>query len=235
MSNFIYVGTELELFAEAKNWKNYIRVLLKKYITGDVLEVGAGIGSNTCLLCRSQHSKWLCLEPDNELFHSLEQSIDLNSIPNCFACNGTIDSLKEEQLFDSILYIDVLEHIRDDKEELIKVSQHLKTEGNLIIVGPAHQWLFTSFDSAIGHYRRYNKPMLRTVLPDNIEVIKLAYLDCVGLLASLGNKLILRQSRPTLQQIKVWDKFMVPISRKLDPALKYRLGKSILLVGRKRF
>ncbi|MDJ0633903.1 MAG: methyltransferase domain-containing protein [Xenococcaceae cyanobacterium MO_188.B29] len=235
MSQFTYVGTELELFAEAKNWKNYIRVLFRKYIKGDVLEVGAGIGSNTRLLSRSQYIKWLCLEPDNELFHALEKSIDLNGITNCYAHNGTIDILNNEQFFDSILYIDVLEHIRNDKEEVLKASQHLKANGNLVILGPAHQWLFTPFDEAIGHYRRYNTSMLKAVLPDDIEVIKLAYLDCVGLLASLGNKLVLRQSRPTLKQIKVWDRFMVPISRRLDPPLGYRFGKSILLVGRKRF
>ena len=143
--------------------------------------------------------------------------------------------MNNEQFFDSILYIDVLEHIRNDKKEVIKASQHLKANGNLVILGPAHQWLFTPFDAAIGHYRRYSKPTLKAVLPDDIEVIKLAYLDCVGLLASLGNKLVLRQSQPTLKQIKVWDRFMVPISRRLDPALGYRLGKSILLVGRKRF
>ena len=235
MSQFTYVGKELELFAEAKNWKNYIRLLLRKYIKGDVLEVGAGMGSNTRLLCRSQYSKWLCLEPDNELFHALEQSIYLNAIINCYVQNGTVDSLNDEQFFDSILYIDVLEHIYNDQQEVIKASQHLKANGNLVILGPAHQWLFTPFDEAIGHYRRYSKPTLKAVLPDNIEVIKLVYLDCVGLLASLGNKLILKQSQPTLKQIKVWDRFMVPISRRLDPFLGYRFGKSILLVGRKRF
>ena len=235
MSQYTYVGTELELFSEAKNWKNYIRYLLKNYIRGDVLEVGAGIGSNTRLLCRSQYSNWLCLEPDQKLYRALEKSIYLNGIPNCCAHNGTVNSLGEEQLFDSIIYLDVLEHIRDDQEELIKVSQHLKTDGNLIILGPAHQWLFTPFDSAIGHYRRYNKPMLQGILPDDLEVIKLTYLDCVGLLASLGNKLILKQSKPKLKQIKMWDKFMVPISKKLDPKIGYRFGKSILLVGRKGF
>ena len=232
---YTYLGTELEIFAQAKNWKNYLRYLLRKYIKGYVLEVGAGIGSNTHLLCRSQYSKWLCLEPDNELFHALEQSIYLNAITNCYVQNGTVDSLNDEQGFDSILYIDVLEHIRNDKEEVIKASQHLKANGNLVILGPAHQWLFTPFDKAIGHYRRYSKPTLKAVLPDDIEIIKLAYLDCVGLLASLSNKLILKQSQPTLKQIKVWDRFMVPISRRIDPALRYRFGKSILLVGRKKF
>lgn len=233
MSQFKYVGTELELFAQAKNWKNYLRVLLRRYIKGKVLEVGAGLGGNTQILCHSQHKPWVCLEPDPELFQILKYSIDLSGLTNCYPCQGTIDCLNKQD-FDSILYIDVLEHIRHDKKEVIKASQHLKPGGNLIILGPAHQWLFTPFDAAIGHYRRYNKPMFKAILPKDIEVQKLAYLDCVGLLASLGNKLILRQSKPTLEQIKVWDKYMVPLSRKLDPVLGYRLGKSILLVGRKR-
>ena len=235
MSQFTYIGTELELFAEAKNWKKYIRLLLRKYIKGDVLEVGAGIGSHTKLLSCYPYSKWLCLEPDPKLLQALEYSIESNGITNCYVENGTIDSLKPEDLFDSILYIDVLEHIRNDQKEVSKVSQHLKTDGYLIILGPAHQWLFTPFDAAIGHYRRYNKQTLKGVMPDEIEVIKLAYLDCVGLLASFGNKLLLRQSQPTLKQIKLWDNFMVPMSKILDTALGYRFGKSILLVGRKRF
>jgi hypothetical protein len=235
MSQFTYIGTELELFAQAKNWKNYIRCLLRQYIRGDVLEVGAGMGSNTKLLSHSQYNQWLCLEPDFELFQRLEHTIASNGIINCDAQQGRVDSLNEGQVFDSILYTDVLEHIEDDETEVIKATQHLKVDGNLMILGPAHQWLFTPFDAAIGHYRRYNKPMLKTILPEEIEIIKFVYLDCIGLLASLANKLVLRQSQPTLKQIKVWDQLMVPLSKRLDPAIGYRLGKSILLVGRKRF
>lgn len=235
MNEFKYVGAELELFASANNWKNYIKFLLRKYIKGNVLEVGAGIGSNTRLLSSSHYNNWLCLEPDIQLFNQLKDLIALNSITNCYPFNGTIDCLSDQQLFDSILYIDVLEHIHSDREEITKAYQHLKADGNLIILSPAHQWLFTSFDSAIGHYRRYSKKTLKAVMPDELEVIKLAYLDCVGLFASLGNKLVLKQSIPNLKQIKVWDKFMVPISIKIDPLFGYQFGKSILLVGRKRF
>lgn len=234
MNQFKYTGTELELFAEARNWKNYIKALIGKYIKGEVLEVGAGIGSNTYLLCCSQCSGWLCLEPDVQIFQTLEKSIDSYCLVNCYAHNGTIEALSEQQLFDSILYIDVLEHIYKDKEEVVKACQHLKFGGNLIILAPAHQSLFTPFDAAIGHYRRYEKSTLKAVLPNYIEVIKLIYVDCVGLLASLGNKLILKQNKPTLKQIKIWDNLMIPISRKLDSFLGYRFGKSILLIGRKR-
>ena len=235
MSQFTYIGTELELFARAKNWKNYLRFLLKKYIKGRVLEVGAGIGNNTKLLSNSQYSHWLCLEPDPELFQVLKDSIDSNDLINFKAQNGTVNSLDARQVFDSILYIDVLEHIQEDRRELIETSKHLDIGGNLIILSPAHQWLFSPFDRAIGHYRRYNKRSLKAVIPDDIEIVKQAYLDSVGLMASLANKLILKQTQPTLKQIKVWDKFMVSVSRKLDPFLGYQVGKSILLVGNKKF
>jgi SAM-dependent methyltransferase len=234
MNQFTYIGTELELFSEAKNWKNYVKNILRKYIKGEVLEVGAGIGSNTLLLSRSQYSKWMCLEPDYKLFDALEQSIASQDLRDCFAFNGTIDSLSYETLFDAILYIDVLEHIESDREEVIKASRHLKPDGHLIILGPAHQWLFTPFDTAIGHYRRYNKAMLKAIVPNDLETVKLAYLDCVGLLASLGNKLVLKQSQPSLKQIKTWDNYMVPLSQKIDPAIGYTLGKSVLFVGRKK-
>lgn len=233
MSQFEYIGAELKLFSIAQNWKNYISTLIDRYIKGDVLEVGAGIGRNTCLLCRPEHSSWLCLEPDPNLFQALKISIKLYGADNCYLQNGTIDILTNEQVFDSILYIDVLEHICEDKEEIIKAYRHLKTEGHLIILAPAHQWLFTPFDKAIGHYRRYNKSKIAALVPNSIEIVKLGYLDCIGLLASLGNKLILKQKQPTLFQIKVWDRLMVPISKRLDTVLGYNLGKSILLVGRK--
>jgi hypothetical protein len=59
------------------------------------------------------------------------------------------------------------------------------------------------------------------------------YLDSVGLLASLANKMFLKQSQPTLKQIKLWDNLMVPLSKKLDPVLGHTLGKSLLLIGKK--
>jgi hypothetical protein len=234
MSEYIYIGAELELFAQAKNWKNYLKDYLEKYIKGNILEVGAGMGSNTGLLHNIYCHKWLCLEPDSQLFNVLQIAISADSIPNCQAQNGTI-SLLQDQLFDSILYLDVLEHIDDDKKEVIQVVQNLKIGGYLIILCPAHQWLFSPFDIAVGHYRRYNKASLKAVMPDNIEIVKLVYLDSIGLLANLGNRILLKQRMPNTTQIKIWDKFMVSLSRFVDPLIDYRAGKSVILIGKKKF
>lgn len=233
MEKFTYIGTELELFAKATNWKSYLKSLMKPYLKGHILEVGAGMGSNTVLLTDSPYQKWLCLEPDAQLFQVLKSTIELNHISNCSAIKGTIDSLEKKNRFDSILYLDVLEHIEDDRTELLKAFECLEVGGYLIIVGPAHQWLFTPFDAAIGHYRRYNKMMLESLLSEEMKVIDLLYLDCVGLLASLANKLVLKQSKPTIKQIKTWDRLMVPLSTKIDPILRHQLGKSIILVIQK--
>jgi hypothetical protein len=54
------------------------------------------------------------------------------------------------------------------------------------------------------------------------------YMDSVGMAASLANKVLLKKNMPTLNQIKTWDQFIVPVSRVIDPLLGWRLGKSVI-------
>ena len=105
--------------------------------------------------------------------------------------------------------------------------------GNLIILVPAHNYLFSPFDKAIGHFRRYNKKMLKKAAPKNLVQKKLIYLDSFGLFASLANKLLLKQSYPTLKQIKFWDNYIVPISRVMDKILFYSVGKTVVGIWQK--
>ena len=129
--------------------------------------------------------------------------------------------------------MDVLEHIEDDSAEMERAARRLKPGGYAIVVSPAHNWLFSAFDKAIGHFRRYTKATLRATTPAGLELVRLRYLDSVGMLASLGNRMVLGSAMPTARQIAVWDKLMVPISRAIDPLLGYTVGKSILGVWRK--
>lgn len=236
MTNYSYIGSELELFSEARNWKAYYRQSIKKYLGAEVLEVGAGIGSTTEFLCRGNHQRWLCLEPDPQLAKTLNSYIASGSLPQCCELKvGTLLDLNPKEKFDNIIYIDVLEHIKDDKSEIKNVYSHLKEGGFLVVLAPAHQWLFTPFDEAIGHYRRYNKRMLKAIITsEEFKCISLRYLDCVGLIASLGNRLLLKSKMPNKQQILLWDKVMVPISKIVDPLIQYSMGKSILGIWQKR-
>ena len=100
------------------------------------------------------------------------------------------------------------------------------------MLAPAHSWLYTPFDRAIGHYRRYDKQTLAAVTPRPLRQEKLIYLDSAGLLASLGNRLVLNSAMPTAAQIQTWDRLLVPCSRLLDPLLAGTVGKSVVGVWR---
>jgi hypothetical protein len=152
---------------------------------------------------------------------------------NCDVRTGSIAALAAAERFDTILYIDVLEHIEDDRIELQRAAAHLAVGGNIVVLAPAHAWLTTPFDNALGHFRRYNRRSLIEAIPAGLICERIFYLDCVGMLASLGNRLLLNSAHPTPGQIRFWDRWMVPISTWLDPLTGFRLGKSIVGVWRK--
>jgi SAM-dependent methyltransferase len=234
MSEFKYIGSELPLFATRWNWKAYWSGQIHPFLRGDILEVGAGIGSNTRFLDPGVGSgRWVCLEPDPELAGQLVKNVG-GSMPrrsNETVC-GTLESLADQQ-FDTIIYIDVLEHIDNDREELSRAASYLRPCGHLVVLAPANRHVFSAFDAAVGHFRRYNRPMLRTLSPSGLRLERLRYLDCAGLILSAANRLLLRQSMPTEAQLRFWDRWFIPISRVFDKLFVYSVGKTIVVVWRR--
>ena len=231
-----YAGQELDLFAHAARWKRYWSSLLVPLLCGDVLEVGAGVGATTRQLANDRIRSWTCLEPDARLAGCLRETLD-STLPGDGRYQvqvGTLDTVPPARRFHAILYIDVLEHIADDRLETCHAAGHLHPDGHLVVLAPAHQFLFSPFDQAIGHHRRYSRRTLAACTPEGCVVERLIYLDGMGLFASLMNRLLLRQSAPALGQIRFWDRVLVPASMRIDPLLGYRFGKSILGVWRKR-
>ena len=220
-----YVGTELDLFAHARNWKAYWISRVLPFVGGDVLEVGAGLGANTAALQSPSVRSWTCLEPDPALCARLRETA--SALPGCSVLGGTIGAVGD-RLFDTILYVDVLEHVEEDRRETAAAAARLKAGGRLIVLSPAHQFLYSPFDRAIGHFRRYDAASLRACRPEGCAETRLEYLDSAGMLLSLANRALLRQSMPTLAQIRTWDRLVVPVSRVADPLLLRRVGKSIL-------
>jgi SAM-dependent methyltransferase len=234
VGEYVYPGGELELFAGARNWKGYYAGMVRPFLGERVLEVGAGLGATGQALCLPRHREWLCLEPDEAMSRRLAQLIDEGRLPDFFrGARGTVADLPPGDLFDSILYIDVLEHIEGDAEEARRALAHLRPGGFLIVLAPAHQFLYSPFDRAIGHFRRYSRRALARAVPEGLECRLLRYLDSAGFFASLGNRLLLKAARPGARQILLWDRVMVPVSRVLDRLLLYRFGKSVLGVWRK--
>ncbi|HLH42745.1 MAG TPA: class I SAM-dependent methyltransferase [Bryobacteraceae bacterium] len=230
MAEFSYIGQELEIFAEAVNWKHYFARHIAPYIRGEVLEVGAGIGANQRIFADLEFQRWTSLEPDRKLLEQLRHLIPGHA--RCEPVAGTLEDLPRRS-FDAILYLDVLEHIEDDGAELRRAANRLKPDGALIVLAPAHPWLFTPFDAAVGHFRRYTKRTLAAAAPPELRREKLLYLDSAGLAASLANRLLLKRAMPSKSQIQTWDRAIIPVSRILDPLLGYRAGKSVLGIWRR--
>jgi SAM-dependent methyltransferase len=164
----------------------------------------------------------------------LEAAIAAGALPACCRARaGTTQTLPSAACFDAILYVDVLEHLADDAAELRRAARLLRRPGGvLIILAPAHGWLYSPFDRAIGHHRRYTRRSLARVIPAELTRLTLRYLDSVGLLASAANRFVLRRSLPTERDIVRWDRLMVPLSRHLDRWLGFRVGKSVLGIWR---
>lgn len=227
-----YEGTELELFQHATNWKRYWSAQVGAFVSGRVLDVGCGFGVNAGYLANERIVSYTFLEPDQDLLvHVADRSGLPTSIP-AHRIHGTTGTI-EDGRFDTLLYIDVLEHIADPSAELARAASLLDTGGHLIIVVPAFQFLYSPFDMAIGHYRRYTKAMLRTQLPVTFKEVHLRYLDSAGLLLSLGNKILLRRAAPTAGQITFWDTYIVPCSRITDRVTMNSFGRSLVAVYQK--
>jgi SAM-dependent methyltransferase len=229
-----YEGSELEAFADARRWKSYVHDRLAPHVKGRVLEVGAGLGAFTEVLAPLAPSQWHCLEPDASLLAEIAVRRANGRIPAATTLiNGTLPVMPAEQQFDTILYLDVLEHILDDRTETAAAVARLAAGGNLIVLCPAFQFVYSPFDAAIGHHRRYTRGSLEKVRPAATRIVASFYMDAPGLLLSLANRMLLRDAMPTKAQIGVWDRFVVPAARWIDPLVGRGFGRSIVAIWRR--
>lgn len=231
---YTYPGQELALFAQARHWKAYWAASIGPWVRGDVLEVGAGEGANIGTLMAVGAGSILCAEPDPTLFSRLQAAVaSVDPAQQVTAFHGTLADLPAARRFNTILYIDVLEHIRDEAEELKLVAERLSVGGHLLVVAPAHPWLFSAFDRAVGHYRRYSKADFVSFRVEGLDRVTAFYLDSVGMAASLANRWFVRRPVPDAGGIRLWDRVVIPLSRVFDLLTFHCMGKSLVGVWRR--
>lgn len=226
-AEYSYVGSELELFIKATNWKKYWASRVRPFVRGNVLDVGAGLGATFDYLSEAARH-WTCLEPDAALCDELRTRLASHAQPPRVVC-GTLEAIRPEERFDTIVYIDVLEHIEHDREQAQAAAAHLNPGGSLIVLSPAMPFLFSPFDSSVGHFRRYTAQSLEAVTPPGLTVKDYFFLDGLGALASLFAR-VAKRSAPTQAQIATWDKLIVPVSRVTDALTSRLFGRTIVMV-----
>jgi SAM-dependent methyltransferase len=229
-----YVGSELECFAKATTWKRYLSRRLRPYIAQNVIEVGAGLGGSTEYLCDRMHARWLCLDPDAQHVSHLASRIAAGDLlPCCEARCGVLADLPPEESADTIIYVDVLEHIENDEDEMRVAAARLITGGHIVALSPAFNFLYSPFDEAIGHYRRYAPKDAGRLTVSSLTLQRIFFLDSLGFFASAINRLITRRSQPLIHQIQIWDKAIVPMSVLTDKIFGRLFGKSVVMIWQK--
>jgi len=192
-----YQGTELELFADAVNWKTYWSKTLQHYVAGTVIEVGAGIGGSTKYICAHPGvDHCICLEPDPNFAAHLSNMVVTGLLPNyCEIRCNILSDLPSNVQANAIFYTDVLEHIEKDEEEIAAAATHLTTGGRLIVLSPAFSWLYSPFDKSVGHHRRYSRKDVRRLTAPSLAIERVFFLDSLGVLLSVANRIILPSDR----------------------------------------
>ena len=220
---------ELEFFDAAKNWRKYQFENILKYINSSVLEVGPGTGNNVQYY-KDRASEITLLEINKHLASSLKSRFEEDK--KIAIQNSDIHS--QERKFDTILYMDVLEHIEDDKKEINRALEQLKPGGNIIFFVPAYQFLYSDFDKEIGHVKRYNKRFFFSFNKDEkISIIGLKYFDSIGFFMAVLNKLFNKNKKETIGLgVKIWDK-LIFLSKIMDVIFLNKFGKSLFCVIKK--
>ena len=227
MKKIQYSGFELEHFDAAFNFRKYQVLLIKKYLKGEFLEVGAGKGG--LVVFYQKFLKYITLiEPEIKLFKVLKKKFKANKFK---IKNQTIKKVNNK--FDTIIYYDVLEHIKEDLNEVKIASKKLNKNGHLIFSVPAFQMFYSSFDKSVGHYKRYSKKDFITLKKKTgLEIEKLIYYDSLGLLFLIINKIFNLNQNNLQNKLYLWN-LLIPLSKIIDYLTFNKFGKSLLCVFKK--
>jgi SAM-dependent methyltransferase len=229
-SEHLEVGTGLD------NYNRWIADQFLPYVGRRVLEVGSGIGN------LSQH--WT----DRELFVGIDpEGACVTKCQQRFEGRANVRFLHDyvgapdwvprwsADRFDTVIAVNVLEHIRDDLDALRGWREILigGGGGNLCVFVPAFEFAYSDFDKRYGHYRRYSKETLRDKLLDagfDIEVLR--YFNMPGLLAWWATFVLLKRREAGSRQTGLYDKAVIPLMRLLEERFAPPFGNSVVAVCR---
>ena len=227
-----YPIEDLEAMSESENYMQWIHSFFKPYLDGDIAEVGAGTGVYSKILVDLPSINQLTVfEPSPNLIKKLTAVTKRGSDQiKCFNSIFQIDSEK----YDAIVYVNVMEHIKDDFEEMKKVHKSLKKQGKLLIFVPALPILYSKHDKKVGHYRRYTKKdLFNKVEQAGFKIIRQRYFDSLGVLSWLIYCKWMKLD-PEKGSVSIYDNVFVPVLRIVENIIPPVIGKNIILIAEKK-
>jgi SAM-dependent methyltransferase len=224
------LATTLDNLDDAGNYAEWIFELIEPHLGAEVLEVGAGHGTFTEMLAGrakrvvASDISERCVGRLRERFSGAE-SVEV--------VHGSIESAASLGPFDSVVLINVLEHIEDDNGALRQIiGQLLKPGGRVVLWVPAFMFLYSDFDRRIGHYRRYDRAGLRAQLAKaGYDVQDVTYVNAVGALAWLALARLLHRTPTNGTPVQVFDRYFVPVLKRAERRWHPPFGQSVLAVA----
>ncbi len=230
-SNF-YTGTKtLESMNGAKFYNRWILNKFKHFLKGDILEVGCGIGNFSSEL--SKHGKVTAIDIDvvliKEIKNEKEFQID--------AGWGDIEKGKyffQGKTFDTIVCLNVLEHINQDVQALENILKLIKKGGNLIIIVPIYQFLYGEIDKNIGHYRRYNpQSIINQIKSLGLEIILYRKLNFLGAIGWFCAGRVLKDKHVEADRLYLFN-ILAPFFLAMEDLIEPPVGTSIMIIAEKK-
>jgi SAM-dependent methyltransferase len=224
--DYVYEGSDLlRLGEQLQNYNAAIADLIVRILPSEatVLDFGAGFGTLTRLVAlRSRNLD--CVEPDVHQREVLEA--------DGFRCYPKVEAVPPGS-YDVIYSSNVLEHIEDDVSALRQLRIVLRPNGKIVLYLPACQSLYSAVDAAIGHYRRYDVRMITECLnAAAFKVEQICYVDVLGFFVSwIFKRLSNRVSSVNVNTMRMYDRFVFPLSRAIERVIRVPFGKNILVVA----
>jgi 2-polyprenyl-3-methyl-5-hydroxy-6-metoxy-1,4-benzoquinol methylase len=226
---------ELEIMAQAQNYNAWIWRTISPYMGNSIIEIGAGIGTFTHYL---ENKKRVfatdvaqnCIDVLSRLFQDQPcitvEELDITRPPDM--------QFWIPREVDTIICLNVLEHIDDDIGALKNMKEMIKPGAHIILMVPAFQCAYGTIDKLDGHFRRYSRSELKSkMLQAGLETVRLHYFNSVGLLAWFYTNKIARNRTTSANKVKVYDKYIVPWLRLFEGVVKPPFGQSLIAVGKK--
>ncbi len=229
-----YFAEDLEAMDSASRYYSWILEAFAPHMGKSVLEVGAGSGNFSSRLLDRKPELLTCLEPSDNVAAALEHRLD--GVPNTEARRGVLSDHAAgwQQRYDTIFYINVMEHVEHDYAEVERALSCLKPGGHLLIFVPALPQLYGKADELFGHFRRYTKERLLDLFAKQpVEILRCHYWDILGVLPWWVSFVLLRRGVMKSGMVKLYDTVVVPVARLLEKCITPPLGKNLILVARK--
>jgi SAM-dependent methyltransferase len=224
----MYTGTDnLEAMQLATNYNAYLVKLVLDAVAAEatVLDFGAGTGTFAQHVRQAGH-RVVCVEPDPELRGRLGAA--------GFEVHGDVSGVPSESV-DCAFTLNVLEHIEDDAKAVRELRRVIKPGGSLLVYVPAMRLLWTSMDTKVGHFRRYESSTLAALLRSAaFDVAELRYVDSLGVAITLLYKLLgSRRGDLNVPALVLYDRVFFPLSVFLDRFVGRLMGKNALAVAKR--